>query len=452
MKVDLKARLRGLQATLSLPQQKMLLLFGMEGILYQFSQSVNNFGNCLYATGLGATDTQIGLVQTVPNVLALILLLPCGILSDRLKRSRTVPATCLLVMGIMYFFYGSAPLFGALRISLFFVFLGMTVASSVLYNALWQNFFGDVTPAENRNNVFTFRSRIMFLIGVITPLLCGFAMAAQSDQDSKLFVLRLFYYICGVLVLIQFLVIRRIPCPEQAGSGRDFSPQMIAASVRTAFQSKYFPRFFITGVLFYVSWQMDWSMWYIEETQYAHMNEAHLSIMNAVTCIAQVASIGFFSRLSQKRSVYFTMILVQIGYTIGIPLAIFAMSPVFSDGVKPYAFIICAIVPSALECSYNLCLVQMMLAAAPRQNRSLIISLYTLVTTLSNAVVPLLGVRLYTALGADWGAVIGFDSIVFVMRIISLAEIIWLFLTTKKEGRLFATSPDEPAAESIQSA
>ena len=41
MKVDLKARLRGLQATLSLPQQKMLLLFGMEGILYQFSQSVN---------------------------------------------------------------------------------------------------------------------------------------------------------------------------------------------------------------------------------------------------------------------------------------------------------------------------------------------------------------------------------------------------------------------------
>ena len=202
MKVDLKARFRGLQATLSLPREQILLLFGVEGILYQFSQSVNNFGNCLYATGLGATDTQIGLVQTVPNLLALILLLPCGILSDRLKKSRTVPAACLLVMGIMYFFYGSVPLFGSLKISLFFVFLGMTVASSVLYNAQWQNFFGDVTPVDNRNSVFTFRSRIMFLIGVITPLLCGFAMAAQPDQDSKLFVLRLFYYICGVLVLL----------------------------------------------------------------------------------------------------------------------------------------------------------------------------------------------------------------------------------------------------------
>ena len=45
MKVDLKARFRGLQATLSLPREQILLLFGVEGILYQFSQSVNNFGN-----------------------------------------------------------------------------------------------------------------------------------------------------------------------------------------------------------------------------------------------------------------------------------------------------------------------------------------------------------------------------------------------------------------------
>lgn len=452
MKVDLKARLRGLYATLSLPREKMLLLFGIEGILYQFSQSVNNFGNCLYATGLGANDTQIGLVQTVPNLLALILLLPCGVLSDRLKKSRTVPAACLLVMGIMYFFYGSVPLFGNLRISLFFVFLGMTVASAVLYNALWQNFFGDVTPADNRNNVFTFRSRIMFLIGVITPLLCGFAMAAQQDAESKLTVLRLFYYICGVLVLIQFFVIRKIPCPEQQTQSEKFSARLLASSIRSAFQSKYFPRFFITGVLFYVSWQMDWSMWYIEETQYANMNEAHLSIMNAVTCIAQVASIGFFSRLSQKRSVYFTMILVQIGYVSGSALAVFAMSPVFSDGIKPFAFIICAIVPSALECSFNLCLVQMMLASVPRQNRSLIISLYTLVITLSNAVIPLLGVRLYTALGADWNAVISFNGIIILMRTVSLLEIIWLFFTTRKEGRLFATSPDEEPKEQLPAA
>ena len=38
MKIDWKARLRGLSATAALPQHKTLLLFGIEGILYQFSQ------------------------------------------------------------------------------------------------------------------------------------------------------------------------------------------------------------------------------------------------------------------------------------------------------------------------------------------------------------------------------------------------------------------------------
>lgn len=437
-----RPRLKGLRATMALPRQQLLLIFGIEGILYQFAQSVNNFGNNLYARGLGATDTQIGLVQTVPNVLALILMLPCGIISDRLRRSRTVPVACLTIMGIMYFFYGSVPMFGALRMSLFFVFLGMTVASAVLYNAQWQNFFGDVTPQGDRNGVLAFRSRIMFFIGVLTPLLCGAFMASRQTADEKLVVLRIFYYICGVFVLLQALAIRRIPCPERTEKAERFSPALVGQACRDAFGSRYFRRFFVTGILFYATWQLDWSMWFIQETQYANMTESHLSIMNAVTCIAQVATIGVYSRLIQKKSVYFAMIFVEIGYILGAPFALLAMSPLFSAAAKPWAFIAGAIIPSALECAFNLCLVQMMLASTPHRNRSLIISLYTMVTTTSNAVVPLLGVKLYTVLGADWGAVLKFDSILIALRFVSLIEIIWLFFVTRKEGRLFATDPD----------
>ena len=54
---------------------------------------------------------------------------------------------------------------------------------------------------------------------------------------------------------------------------------------------------------------------------------------------------------------------------------------------------------------------------------------------------PLLGVKLYTALGSNWHAVLLFNAIMLTMRVISLLEIIWLFRTTKKEGRLFADDP-----------
>ena len=57
------------------------VLFAVEGALLQLFCSVNGFANNQFATGLGATDLQIGLIQTVPNVVALILLLPLGILT-----------------------------------------------------------------------------------------------------------------------------------------------------------------------------------------------------------------------------------------------------------------------------------------------------------------------------------------------------------------------------------
>ena len=72
------------------------VLFAVEGALLQLFCSVNGFANNQFATGLGATDLQIGLIQTVPNVAALILLLPLGILADRLRSSRTIPLLSLL--------------------------------------------------------------------------------------------------------------------------------------------------------------------------------------------------------------------------------------------------------------------------------------------------------------------------------------------------------------------
>ena len=50
------------------PRCRLLILFGLEGLLLQYAVSLNSLANNLYATNLGATDTQIGLVQTVPNM------------------------------------------------------------------------------------------------------------------------------------------------------------------------------------------------------------------------------------------------------------------------------------------------------------------------------------------------------------------------------------------------
>ncbi len=231
------------------PRQRMLLYFGLEGILLQFITSVNSFGNNLYATNMGATDTQIGLIQMVPNLAAVALLLPAGVVGGRLRSSKTLPVILLCFMGIMYFFYGTVPIMGQYRMGFFYVFLGMTAGVLAIYNAQWQTFFGDVTYPGERNTIYTFRNRFMFVIGTITPLFCGIAMSAMGDAEGKLFVLRIFYYLSGGFVFLQAFILSRIPeeKKEQAEEEKKekLSPRALLGAVREAAAYKPFRSFFI---------------------------------------------------------------------------------------------------------------------------------------------------------------------------------------------------------------
>ena len=91
------------QSLQSDPKLRMLCLFGIEGFLLQYAVSLYSLANNLYATNLGATDTQIGLVQMVPNMVAGICMIPVGFLANRTKTSRTVPFVLALFLSAAYF-------------------------------------------------------------------------------------------------------------------------------------------------------------------------------------------------------------------------------------------------------------------------------------------------------------------------------------------------------------
>lgn len=240
------------------PKLRMLCLFGIEGFLLQYAVSLYSLANNLYATNLGATDTQIGLVQMVPNMVAGICMIPVGFLANRTKTSRTVPFVLALFLSAAYFAYGSVPLFGEHRMTAFFVFLGMTVGGIALYNAQWQTFFGDAVEPGLRNSVFTFRSRCLFFVGIVVPLLCGNVMTLMPDTEGKLIVLRIFFYIAGVCMLLQALVLRRIPCPpRKAEEKQEMGLKMFPEALNQMVRSKPFRGFFICIMLFYLSWHLE---------------------------------------------------------------------------------------------------------------------------------------------------------------------------------------------------
>ena len=416
------------------PADLMLLLFALEGALLQFTGSINGFGNNLFATNLGATDAQIGMIQMVPNLVALLLMLPLGILSDRLKSSRTVPMIMLWLMVAGYALMGIVPMTAGLRMPMFFMALAFTAGGPVLYNAQWQNFFGDVIEVEKRNNVLTARNRFMFIVGIAAPILCGVLMGLCGTTEGKLMVLQVFFFICAAVTLVQLAVVGRIKTPRREHQGNSISLYDVGTTIRSLAASRSFAMFFIPAVLFYMSWQMDWSMWYIGQTQYLGLNEAELSITSGVFNVGQLVAVGVLSKIVRKRGADYTFSFAALGLMF-CPLIMMFCS-ILPQGARFITFTVLMTVLNAPQCAVNLCAVQILLRVSPQENRSLAVSLYTMTTTLTNCFMPLAGVQLYTLLGADYRAMICFNVIVLVFRIFTLSLLVWRYKRLRGWGML----------------
>ena len=100
-------------------------------------------------------------------------------------------------------------------------------------------------------------------------------------------------------------------------------------------------------------------------------------------------------------------------------------------------FIIIGLVGNIPQCVISMCTVQMLLQVCPRANRALIISLYTLFVTLSNSLLPLLGVQVYTALGSNEHAVFWVNSIESLVRAGVFILMAVRYRRLKKAGDLF---------------
>lgn len=425
------------------PSAQIMLLFAVEGVFLQYITSINGFGLNLYATNMGATDSQIGIIQMVPNIVACAALLPLGILADRLKSTKTIPMLTLLVMCAGYAFLGSVPALGERRMELFFVSLAFTAGALAIYNAQWQAMFGAAVSLRQRNDVYAFRNQFMFVIGILAPVICGILMGRCHTADGKLLVLRSFFYLCAVCVLLQAAAIKKIPveqqeegkAPAEAGKASSrFSVSDLLEAITSVGKNKALRWFFVPVVFFYITWQLDWSMWYLGQVKYCKMSEMTLSICNGVFNIGQLAAVGIIAKVVRKKSPDFALIFAGIGlYFCPVIMILVPHLPLAYRGVT---FIVLMTVLNAPQCAVALCTVQILLNAAPEKNRSLLISLFTMMTTLTNSVLPLLGVRLYTALGADLTALYRFNLIDLGVRILSTLGLVWRYQKAKKDGFL----------------
>lgn len=413
--INLFKRLHGSISPSGLSDRTMLL-FAFEGVLIALVNNLIGNNNYLFATRLGASDFQISLVGSLPQLVGMLVLIPGGILTDRMTNKRRMVIINLIFLASAFFLIGFTPIFGQYRLAFFIVMLALSMGPMTLYNASWQAYFSDVVVLEERNRTFTLRTRGTFIVSIVTPLATGLLLSSIPGISGKIKLHQIFFWVACLMLILQVFVLKRIQGGNvQSHRGITFKDLRTAAFDLA--HNKRFIGFVGVAMFFYITWQSDWTLYYLGMFNYLKLNEAWLSYVSVGAAVIQLLTIGFWSRMNERLGIRFTIIMGSLGLVCNPLCMILATSmPVKSGQI---IFLVLNSLASFAFATVILNMLQCLLQVIPEKNKTLSIAIYTVLITLSNAVMPVVGVQVYTAFGADLSALQITFWIIFGARIIS---------------------------------
>lgn len=406
--------------TISDPGNRVMRLFTFEGILITLINNLVGSHNNLYAIRLGAGDYELGLVTMLPQLVGMAILIPGGILTDILKNKRSMVTSALLAVAFVYVLIGFVPALGSYKLTSFLALLALSSAPMTIYNVSWQAYFSDVVHPNGRNSILALRSSLSFLIGISITLTGGALLSSASTNSEKIRLHQIFLWTAALLLLVQIFILKRIP-GEVKEQDNKFSFTELKEALIVIIHNRKFLGFIGVALFFYMTWHMDWTLYFIGQTRYLGMDEAWLSYVNIGNAIIQFLTMGIWSRINSRRGVRFSIIFGSLGLSL-CPLGMIFATSISSDNVKIMFLIINTLFNITLATT-TLNILQCLLEVIPEKNKTLNISIYTALVMLSNGIMPFVGVSMYRIFGADINALHSVFWIIFLLRI--LATSLW---------------------------
>jgi len=396
--------------------------YAIDGILALGAVNLAANNNNLFAQRLGAGDFHLTMLQFLPQMLNLFLLIPAGLFADSLiNKGRMLSGT--LVAAAVFFLAGAIAGFATIQpLFLFLGFLALANVSVMLYSITWQGYFPEVVAEEKRNAVLTLRARMSILVSLVIPLISGGVLSAISSERGKIIAHQFFYGVVAVLLLSNAIHLRKIKAVNPAPPKKIRLEEIKKAGSRLL-RNKQFKIFTVVALFFHMTWHLDWTLYFIGQANYLLMNEFQIGLVAVGTTAAQLVTLRFWSKHNQRLGPERPMTFGILGLAFNPIAIIIAISLPLSIG--PTVFLIAHTIAMLTFTTIGLNFFQCLMPVLDTEYRGFSISVYTCLITLSNAVMPVVGVAIYRSLGGNLNGLRIAFVIIFALRIMA-AGLWWL--------------------------
>ena len=186
--------------------EKISIYHGMAStIALNFS---NNFFPIFAITILGATNYQVGLISSLPPLMALLMTIPAAILLNRAHAQKKLVAMSVLLARLMFLLiitlvYIPSTAFQAWA---FLVVIALMSVPNTVANIGWQTLIGGLVSNSRRGAFFSDRNRLLTMVGLVSTLFIGILMKDASDSVVAYQILicyRIWFWFIGSIFLAE---------------------------------------------------------------------------------------------------------------------------------------------------------------------------------------------------------------------------------------------------------
>jgi len=413
-------------------RRKTVRLFTLEGVAAAIAGTFNSSNANLMMTRLNATDYQLSLMATLTSLIGMFTLIPAAIFTDRLKNKRKMLVVIMFFTAACYLMAAGTPFLGSNVASALLIACALAGGAASLSNAVWQAYFADAIAPKDMNRTYSRRNLASFLIHMPGMLATGAILTAATMDSQKIHIHQIFFVLASVFLVLQVLILLRIPGgASKFQTGKKLSDVWEAA--KDLAKNRRFLFFAVVVIMFYITWRMDGTIFYLSQVKYLGLSEFWLSASNAATTVAQIISIPIWTKLNERMGVRFGLIFGAFGLVLS-PLCI--VLPLSAEGMT--RIILHVVLRFVVDFSFTtvtLNLLQNLLQVIPEKNRTLSIAVYNTLIAIVGSFMPMVGVRIYTAFGADQTAMVKTMLLMGGVRIISLLAMIYRWYVMREEGK-----------------
>lgn len=383
--------------------ERNALFIILEGIAFIAAFNLYNPYVQMFAKRMGAHDLHVGLINSIPPLVAIFVLIPFSILIERAGNKKYVTGLMIFINSLFYAVIAWVPFLpDQVKIWVYILLIGLMNWPGSLYTTTWQSFFADTFHGPTATRVYSLRSKYSAVFGLVVALLAGLVLTGLPGNESqRIHFYQAFYLACFVISLVQLLFLSKVrPLPP----GRNLDPDCNGArcdrpaaaseeavAVRTTFRdffqvfsNRKFVIFCGTAFLFHLTWQMGWPIFFLYNTEVAGLNEFQLGLISVSSGLASFLSYSLWNRLIEKKGTGFAIIPGALGI---------AANTFFYTGlIDLYAIMLLNILVGASCAGFTLALFGTLLEALPENRKTVYLAVYNTFINVSGFIAPLIGV------------------------------------------------------------